>query len=117
MRLRLLKSKIHRATVTDTNLNYTGSVTIDADLLDAADMLAYEQVTIANITNGTRHETYIVVGERGCGDVCVMGAAAHLVNSGDKIIIMAYCDMDAEDAKSHQAKIVLVDDNNNQINK
>jgi aspartate 1-decarboxylase len=117
MRLRLLKSKIHRATVTDTNLNYTGSVTVDADLLDAADMLPYEQVTIANITNGTRHETYIVIGERGSGDVCVMGAAAHLVNTGDKIILMAYCDMDLEEAKSHQAKIVLVDDNNNQIDK
>ena len=112
MRLTLLKGKIHRATVTETNLNYTGSITIDEDLMDAAGMLPYERVLVANITNGTRHETYTVKGARGSGVICVMGAAAHLVNTGDKVIIMAFADLDASEAANHKPNVVVVDEDN-----
>ena len=112
MRITLLKAKIHRATVTDTDLDYTGSITIDQDLLDAAGLLPYEKVLVANIANGTRHETYAVAGPRGSGVVCVMGAAAHLVNAGDKIIIMAFAEFDQAEAAGHKAKVILVDDAN-----
>lgn len=112
MRLRLLKAKIHRATVTETNLNYTGSITIDQDLIDMVGILPYEQVLVANLTNGTRHETYVVPGPRSSGVICVMGAAAHLVNTGDKVIIMAYVDMEPSEVAAHKPKIVFVDDKN-----
>ena len=112
MRLEMLKAKIHRATVTDTNLDYTGSITIDEDLMDAAGILPYEKVLVANITNGTRHETYVVKGKRDSGIILVMGAAAHLVNTGDKVIIMAFCNCQADEAIGHKPKVVLVDDDN-----
>ncbi len=117
MRLRLLKAKIHRATVTDTNLDYTGSITIDQDLMDAVGIIPYEQVLVANLTNGTRHETYTVSGPRGSGVICVMGAAAHLVNTGDKVIIMAFADFETQDAAGHKPKIVFVDEQNRIITK
>ncbi len=115
MRLRLLKSKIHRATVTDTNIDYTGSISIDQDLMDKAGVLPYEQVLVANIANGTRHETYVVPAPRGEGDICVMGAAAHLVNTGDKVIIMAFADMKKSEAKKHKPKVVVVDETNKAV--
>jgi aspartate 1-decarboxylase len=117
MRLRLLKSKIHRATVTDTNLDYTGSITIDEDLMDAAGIVIYEQVLVANLANGTRHETYVVPGQRGSGTVCVMGAAAHLVNTGDKVIIMAFADVKHKHVAEHKPKVIVVDENNRPIKK
>ena len=112
MYVTLLKSKIHRAKVTDTNLDYTGSITIDQDLMDAASIQPYEKVLVANITNGTRHETYTVAGPRGSGVICVMGAAAHLVNTGDRVIIMNFAVYDAAEAAQHKPKIVVVDDDN-----
>ena len=87
-----LKCKIHRATVTESDLNYIGSITIDGDLLDAAGMSEYEKVHVLDITNGNRIETYIIKGEKGSGEICINGAAAHLINSGHLVIIVAYCD-------------------------
>lgn len=113
MQIRILKSKLHRVTVTQTRIDYDGSITIDQDLLDAAGIVPYEQVLVANITNGTRHETYVVSGPRGSGAIEVLGAAAHLVNQGDKVIIMAYADIDRDHVPEHKPKIVLVDDQNN----
>src|SRR5690606_15391140 len=92
VRRRMLKSKIHRAVVTDANLHYVGSVTIDPDLLDAADILEHEQVTIVDIDNGARLETYVIAGERGSGDLCLNGAAARLVHPGDRVIVISYAD-------------------------
>ncbi len=115
MRIRMLKSKIHRATVTDANLDYIGSITIDADLMDAAGICEYEKVLVANITSGTRHETYVITGDRGSGIICSNGAAAHLVKTGDKVIIMAFADFDQDEAANYKPKIVLVDENNLQV--
>lgn len=112
MLLNMLKSKIHRATVTEANLNYVGSITIDEDLMDAADLLENERVQIVNINNGKRFDTYVIKGKRGKGDICLNGAAARLVHPGDKIIIMAYCFVEYSEAKSIKPKVVLVDDNN-----
>lgn len=112
MRITLLKSKIHRATVTKTSIDYTGSITIDRELMDAVGIVPYERVLVANLTNGTRHETYTVSGEPGSGTICVMGAAAHLVNTGDMIIIMAFADFDPQEIAEHKPKIILVDGNN-----
>ena len=113
MQIRLLKSKLHRVTVTETLIDYDGSITIDRDLMDTAGIYPYEQVLVANLANGTRHETYVVPGERGSRVIEVMGAAAHLVKKGDKVIIMAYADMDKERIPEHKPKVVLVDDKNN----
>ena len=115
MRRRLLKSKIHRATVTDTQLDYVGSITIDKELMSAADIMDYEQVLVADIDNGTRHETYVVPGEPGSGIICAMGAAAHLVNTGDKVIIMNFADYDPAELTAHKPKIVIVDENNKMV--
>ncbi|CCJ33038.1 aspartate 1-decarboxylase [Caloramator australicus] len=112
MLLNMLKSKIHRATVTEANLNYVGSITIDEDLMDAVGILENERVQIVNINNGKRLDTYVIKGERGKGDICLNGAAARLVHPGDKIIIMAYCFVDEKEAKNLKPKIVLVDENN-----
>ncbi|KRQ86739.1 Aspartate 1-decarboxylase precursor [Caloramator mitchellensis] len=112
MLLNMLKSKIHRATVTEANLNYVGSITIDEDLMDAAGLLENERVQIVNINNGKRFDTYIIKGERGKGDICLNGAAARMVHPGDKVIIMAYCFVDENEAKSLKPKVVLVDENN-----
>ena len=108
----MLKSKIHRATVTEADVNYEGSITIDQDLIEAADILPYEKVNLYDITNGARLETYVIVGERGSGVVCVNGAAANLINKGDLIIIASYA-MKYEDAvKDHKPKLVFVNEKN-----
>lgn len=111
----MLKSKIHRAYVTDANLNYRGSVTIDQDIMDAADILPFEQVQIVNITNGARFETYAIAGPRGRGDICLNGAAARLVQMGDVVIIMTYVTMSDDEAKQFEPKIVHVDEHNHQV--
>ena len=112
MQIILLKSKIHRATVTQADLDYVGSITIDSDLLRESGIQEYEKVEIADITNGNRLETYSIAGEAGSGIICLNGAAAKLVNPGDKIIIMAYANMTPEEAKSHKPTVIFVDDNN-----
>ena len=115
MRRRMLKSKIHRAVVTDANLHYVGSVTIDPDLLDAADILPHEQVAIVDIDNGARLETYAIAGVRGSGDMCLNGAAARLVQPGDRIIVISYAEYDAAELSSYEPRIVHVDTGNRQI--
>lgn len=108
----LLGGKIHRATVTEANLNYVGSITIDVDLLDAAGILVNEKVAIVNNNNGERFETYTIAGERGSGIVCLNGAAARKVQAGDIVIIMNYVMMDDDKAKLHKPNVVLVDGDN-----
>ena len=105
----LLGGKIHRATVTQADLNYVGSITIDQDLLDAADICVNEKVQIVNNNNGARFETYTIAGERGSGIVCLNGAAARLVQAGDIVIIMSYVLLSEPEIASHQPKVVLVD--------
>jgi len=108
----MFKSKIHRATVTGTNKDYEGSITVDASLLEAADILPYEQVHVWNITRGSRILTYAITGEPGSGVICVNGAGAHLVNTGDLVIIATFTELDDAAAKSHRPKIVLADEKN-----
>ncbi|SDI95381.1 L-aspartate 1-decarboxylase [Frankineae bacterium MT45] len=108
----MLKSKIHRATVTQADLHYVGSVTVDADLLDAADLLPGEQVTIVDITNGARLETYTIEGERGSGIIGINGAAAHLVHPGDLVILISYAVLEDVEAKAYVPKVVHVDESN-----
>jgi aspartate 1-decarboxylase len=105
----MLKSKIHRATVTQADLHYVGSVTVDEDLMDAADLLSGEQVTIVDITNGARLETYVIAGDRGTGVIGINGAAAHLVHPGDLVILISYAAMDDATARAYQPRIVFVD--------
>lgn len=113
----MLKSKIHRATVTDANINYEGSITIDRDLMDAADMVEYEQVHVLDINNGARFTTYIIEGERGSGDICLNGAAARLAVKGDLVIILTYAQVPEDQLKDYKPRIVHVDKNNVQTNK
>jgi aspartate 1-decarboxylase len=108
----LMKSKIHRARVTEANLNYVGSITLDEDLMDAADILTNEKVQIVNNNNGNRFETYVIPGERGSGMVCLNGAAARLVHPGDIIIIITYGMFDRNEAGKFNPKILFVDDSN-----
>ncbi|GAB18159.1 aspartate 1-decarboxylase [Gordonia effusa NBRC 100432] len=108
----MMTSKIHRATVTQADLHYVGSVTIDADLLDAADLREGEQVTIVDIDNGARLETYAITGERGTGVIGINGAAAHLVHPGDLVIIIAYGIMDEEEVRDYAPHVVFVDADN-----
>jgi len=108
----LLKSKIHRATVTEANVEYEGSVTIDRDLLDAADMLPYERVDIWNCTNGNRLTTYAIEGERGGGQICINGAAAHLMKPGDLVIIASWAEVPEEEVRRFESKRVFVDSQN-----
>jgi aspartate 1-decarboxylase len=108
----MFKSKIHRATVTQADLHYVGSVTIDSDLLDAADLLPGEQVAIVDITNGARLETYVIAGEPGSGVIGINGAAAHLVHPGDLVIIISYAQMDDATARSFAPSVVHVDADN-----
>ncbi|AIU82224.1 aspartate 1-decarboxylase [Bacillus velezensis] len=108
----MMAGKLHRATVTEANLNYVGSITIDEDLLDAVGMLANEKVQIVNNNNGARLETYIIPGKRGSGIICLNGAAARLVQEGDKVIIISYQMMSDQEAKSHQPKVAVLDDQN-----
>lgn len=108
----MMKSKIHRATVTRADLHYVGSVTLDVALMEAADLLEGEQVSIVDITNGARLETYVIPGKRGSGVIGINGAAAHLVHPGDLVIIISYAGMDDTEARSFQPKVVHVDDQN-----
>ena len=108
----MLKSKIHRATVTQADLHYVGSITIDAALMDAADLLPGEQVAVVDVTNGARLETYVIEGERGSGVIGINGAAAHLVHPGDLIIIISYAGLPDAEAKAYLPKVVLVDEAN-----
>lgn len=112
MRRTMMKSKIHRATVTESNLDYEGSLTIDEDLLDAADILPNEQVHVWDVTNGSRLTTYALAGKRGSGVICVNGAGAHLVKPGDLIIIATYVCMKDKDARRFKPLVVLVDSDN-----
>jgi aspartate 1-decarboxylase len=111
----MLKSKIHRATVTQADLHYVGSVTVDEDLMDAADLLAGEQVAIVNVTNGARLETYVIPGQRGSGVIGINGAAARLVHPGDLVILISYAQMDDATARSYQPRVVHVDADNRVI--
>jgi aspartate 1-decarboxylase len=108
----MMKSKIHRATVTQADLDYVGSVTLDAALMEAADLLEGEQVAIVDITNGARIETYVIPGERGSGVIGIIGAAAHLVHPGDLVIIMSYAMVTDADARSLEPRVVHVDEKN-----
>lgn len=112
MLLNLLKAKIHRARVTEANLHYEGSITIDKNLLEASGIHAHEQVHIVNINNGERFTTYVIEGTAGSGAICLNGAAARLVTPGDLVIIIAYCHVSAEEAKSHRPRVVLTDEKN-----
>lgn len=107
-----LKSKIHRITVTEADLNYIGSITIDPDLLEAADMLDGEKVQVLDLENGERLETYIIEGERGSGTICMNGPAAHKVNVGDTVIVISYCLLTAEEAKDHKPTIIFPNEQN-----
>jgi len=115
MLVTVLKSKIHRASVTEANLNYIGSITIDMDLMDAANIIANEKVSIVNNNNGARFETYVIPGERGSGVICINGAAARLVQTGDVVIIMAFAMMEMEEARAFKPAIVFPDTASNLI--
>ncbi len=108
----MLKSKIHRATVTQAELNYVGSITIDEKLMEAAGIYEYEKVQIADVDNGARFETYVIAGEAGSGTVCLNGAAARMVSTGDKVIIMCYAGMTSEERKENPPRVVFVDEKN-----
>lgn len=110
----MMKSKIHRATVTEANLNYVGSITIDEALMEAADLWENEKVQVVNINNGARLETYVIPGPRGSGVICLNGAAARHAQPGDKVIIISYALMTEEEARSHRPRIVLMDEANRQ---
>lgn len=111
----MLKSKIHRATVTDSDLNYVGSITIDPDLLDAADMYVHEQVAVVDVDNGQRFETYVIEGTRGAGEVKVNGAAARLVHRGDTVIIISYAQLTPEELEHYEPIVVHVESKTNRM--
>lgn len=117
MNITLLKAKIHRAVVTQADLNYVGSVTIDTRLLEESGIMEYEKVQIVDINNGNRFETYTIAGEEGSGIICLNGAAAKCVNVGDKVIIMAYADMTSEEAKHHKPTVLFVNEENEIVRK
>ncbi len=108
----MLKSKIHRAVVTEADLNYVGSITIDKDLMEAADIIENEKVTIVNNNNGARFDTYVIEGQRGSGIICLNGAAARLVTRGDVVIILTYTLLSDEECQTHKPKLVFMDENN-----
>lgn len=112
MLINMLKAKIHRATVTQAELNYVGSITVDKALLDASGILEYEKVQVVDINNGNRFETYTIAGKENSGIICLNGAAARCVSIGDKIIIIAYCSVDNNEAKKLKPTVVFVDENN-----
>ncbi|MBA4188435.1 MAG: aspartate 1-decarboxylase [Planctomycetaceae bacterium] len=114
MRRHMMKSKIHRATVTAAELHYEGSLTVDADLLDAADILPHEQIHVWDVTNGTRLTTYALPGKRGSGEVCVNGAGAHLIRPGDLVIIATFGEYENDEAKQHTPTVVLMGEGNRQ---
>lgn len=115
MQRTLMKSKLHRATVTDANVDYMGSATLDPDLMDAADLLAHERVQIVDLDNGARLETYAIRGERGSGDVCLNGAAARLISTGDRVIVISYAVYDDAEARRHEPLVVFCDARNRPI--
>lgn len=115
MFLEILKSKIHRVTVTEANLNYVGSITIDQDLIDASNLIVGEKVHIVNNNNGARFETYVIPGERGSGTICLNGAAARLVHKGDIVIIMSYAFMTPEEAKDFIPTVIFPDTETNKL--
>jgi aspartate 1-decarboxylase len=115
MLIEVLKSKLHRVSVTEANLNYLGSITIDEDLMDAANLIQNEKVQVLDLNNGERFETYIITGKRGEGEICLNGAAARKVQVGDVIIIMSYALMEFEEAKSFKPTIVLPDTSTNKL--
>ncbi|MGC9342040.1 MAG: aspartate 1-decarboxylase [Bacteroidales bacterium] len=115
MNIEVVKSKIHRVTVTEADLQYVGSITIDEDLMDAANLIANEKVQIVNINNGERLETYVITGERGTGEICMNGPAARKVAVGDIIIIISYASMEFEEAKSFEPKIIFPDTETNKL--
>ena len=115
MLVKLLKSKIHRAKVTEADLSYVGSITIDRTLMDAAGMLPNEAVLVADIDNGTRHVTYVIPGEPGSGIICINGAAARLVGVGDTIIIFAFAYLTEAEAAKHKANVVIINEENNTV--
>lgn len=117
MLLTLLKAKLHRATVTEANLNYTGSITIDKHLMEQSGILLHEKVQIVNINNGARFETYVIEGEINSGIICLNGAAARLVQPGDKIIVMAYVQMTPDEASGFEPKVFLLNDDNTILEK
>jgi aspartate 1-decarboxylase len=108
----MCKSKIHRATVTGADLNYIGSITIDPELMEAADLLEFEQVSVVNVNNGARFETYVIPGERGRGEICLNGAAARLVHPGDKVIIISYAQYDEAEMEAYRPQFIFVDEQN-----
>ena len=112
MTITMLKGKIHRAVVKQAELNYVGSITVDPELMEAANIYEYEKVQIVDINNGSRFETYTIAGERGSGMICLNGAAARCVSVRDKIILMAYAQMTPEEAKAHKPTVVFVDEEN-----
>ena len=115
MFVNMFKGKIHRATVTEADMNYVGSITIDGDLLAAAGILPGEKVQVANISNGARFDTYALEGPGSSGVVCINGAAARLAQPGDKVIVIAYCWLDAQQARTYKPKVVVVDDQNRAV--
>jgi aspartate 1-decarboxylase len=115
MQIEILKSKIHRVTVTEANLNYVGSITIDEDLMDAANLIEFEKVSVVNINNGERFETYVIKGSRGTGVICLNGPAARKVVVGDIVIIVSYASMDFEEAKTFKPCIIFPDTAINKI--
>ncbi len=116
MLLNMFKGKLHRATVTDANLSYEGSITIDKTLLEASGILPYEQVQVYNLTNGARFTTYVIEGDYDNGEICINGAAARLARKGDMVIIAAYVMMSEDEAKKYSPKNILVDSNNRIVN-
>ena len=116
MHIEVVKSKIHRVTVTEADLNYVGSITIDEDLMDAANLIENEKVQIVNINNGERLESYVITGQRGTGQICLNGPAARKVAVGDIIIIISYASMDFEEAKSFKPVLIFPDTDSNKIN-
>ena len=117
MFIEILKSKIHRAFVTEVNINYQGSITIDEDLMDAANIVEHEKVQVLNYNNGERIDTYVIKGKRGTGEVCINGPAARKFLVGDPIIVISYAMIDAQEAKNLIPKIIFVDNNNKMITK
>lgn len=112
MHIQVLKSKIHRVKITEAELHYVGSITIDEDLMDAADLVENEKVQIVNINNGERLETYVITGERGTGQICLNGPAARKAQVGDIVIIISYCSIDKEEAKPHKPVVIFPDEKN-----
>ncbi len=112
MQIEILKSKIHRVKITEANLHYIGSITIDEDLMDAANMIENEKVQVLDIDNGARLETYIIKGARGSGMICMNGPAAHRISVGDTVIVISYCTMDFEEAKRHKPVIIFPKEDN-----